>query len=51
MHITDLLKPQSIDLNAVVADKPAAVERLVDLMETGGNLADKALYKIGRAHV
>ena len=45
MRITDLLKPQSIDLNAVVADKPAAVERLVDLMEAGGNLADKALYK------
>ncbi len=41
MRITDLLKPQSIDLNAVVADKPAAV----DLMEAGGNLADKALYK------
>lgn len=45
MRITDLLKPQSIDLNAVVADKPAALERLVDLMEAGGNLADKALYK------
>ena len=45
MRITDLLKPQSIDLNAVVADKQAAVERLVDLMEEGGNLADKALYK------
>ena len=45
MRITDLLKPQSIDLNAAVADKPAAVERLVDLMEAGGNLADKALYK------
>ena len=45
MRITDLLKPQSIDLNAVVTDKPAAVERLVDLMEAGGNLADKALYK------
>ena len=39
------IKPQSIDLNAVVADKPAAVDRLVDLMEAGGNLADKALYK------
>lgn len=46
MRITDLLKPQSIDLNAIVADKPAAVERLVDLMEAGGNLADKALYKV-----
>ena len=45
MRITDLLKPQSIDLNAVVADKPAAVDRLVDLMEAGENLADKALYK------
>ena len=45
MRITDLLKPQSIDLDAAVADKPAAVERLVDLMEAGGNLADKALYK------
>ena len=45
MRITDLLKTQSIDLNANVADKPAAVAHLVDLMAAGGNLADKALYQ------
>lgn len=45
MRIVDLLKKQSIDLNAVVADKTAAIGHLVDLMDAGGNLNDKALYK------
>lgn len=45
MRITDLLKPQSIDLQACPATKLEAVDRLVDLMEAGGNLADKALYR------
>ena len=39
MRIVDLLKKQSIDLNASVAD------HLVDLMAAGGNLNDKELYK------
>lgn len=45
MRIVDLLKKQSIDLNAAVADKTAAVGHLVDLMEAGGNLNNKELYK------
>lgn len=45
MRIVDLLKKQSIDLNAVVADKTAAIGHLVDLMDAGGNLNDKGLYK------
>ena len=32
MKITDLLKVESIDLQAEVVDKPDAVNRLVDLM-------------------
>ena len=45
MRITDLLKPQSIDLQARLATKAEAIDRLVDLMDAGGNLSDKALYK------
>lgn len=45
MRIVDLLKKQSIDLDAHVADKPSAIDHLVDLMAAGGNLNDKALYK------
>lgn len=45
MRIVDLLKKQSIDLNAAVADKTAAIGHLVDLMDAGGNLDDKELYK------
>ena len=45
MRIVDLLKKQSIDLNASVADKAAAIDHLVDLMAAGGNLNDKELYK------
>lgn len=45
MRIVDLLKKQSIDLNAAVTDKTAAIGHLVDLMDAGGNLNDKALYK------
>lgn len=45
MRITDLLKPQSIDLQACPATKLEAIDRLVDLMEAGGNLSDKALYR------
>ena len=45
MRIVDLLKKQSIDLNAAVADKTAAIGLLVDLMDAGGNLNNKELYK------
>ena len=45
MRIVDLLKKESIDLNAVVTSKAAAIDHLVDLMEKGGNLKDKEGYK------
>ncbi|WP_294152584.1 PTS sugar transporter subunit IIA, partial [uncultured Selenomonas sp.] len=45
MRITDLLKAESIELGASPADKEAAIDLLADLMEKGGNLADKAQYK------
>lgn len=45
MRIVDLLKEESIDLAVQVADKPAALDKLVSLMAAGGNLADTAKYK------
>jgi PTS system fructose-specific IIC component len=45
MRIVDLLKKQSIDLHAAAMDKPTAIDHIVDLMEAGGNLADKEAYK------
>jgi len=45
MRITDLLKPESIQLGASPANKQAAIDQLADLMEKGGNLKDKAQYK------
>ena len=44
MRVTDLLKKASIELGAHVKDKPDAIKHLVDLMEKGGNLKDKAQY-------
>lgn len=44
MKITDLLKPQSILLNAAPTDKVDAIYTLGDLMDKGGNLSDKAEY-------
>ena len=44
MRVTDLLKNASIDLGAQVKDKPDAISHLVDLMEKGGNIKDKAQY-------
>lgn len=45
MKITDLLKVESIDLQAEVVDKRGAVNGLVDLMEKSGCLKDKEAYK------
>lgn len=47
MRITDLLKKSGIALNADVADKGAAIEKLVLLHEKCGNLIDVAAYKEG----
>ena len=44
MKITDLLKPQSILLNASPTNKTDAIYTLSDLMDKGGNLSDKAEY-------
>ena len=44
MKITDLLKPQSILLNASPTNKADAIYTLGDLMDKGGNLSDKAEY-------
>ena len=45
MRVTELLKNASIDLGAHVKDKEDAISHLVDLMDKGGNLKDKAQYK------
>lgn len=47
MRITDLLKKQSIELNAKVSSKADAIDKLISLQDAGGNLNDKALYKKG----
>ena len=44
MRITDLLKRDSIALNTAPADKEAAIRKLADLMDAGGNLKDKEQY-------
>ncbi len=44
MKIRDLLKSQSIQLGAKPTDKPSAIRLLADLMERGGNLANKDEY-------
>ena len=44
MQITDLLKPQSILLNADPVTKADAIYTLGELMEKGGNLIDKGEY-------
>lgn len=47
MRITDLLKKESIELNGVVANKQEAIEKMVELMAKGGNIADLEKYKAG----
>ena len=44
MKITDLLKPQSILLNASPTNKADAIYTLGDLMDKGGNLSNKAEF-------
>lgn len=44
MQITDLLKPQSVLLNADPVTKADAIYTLGELMEIGGNLIDKGEY-------
>ena len=45
MRITDLLSAQSVDLNFQVNSKAEAIDKLVDLMDSTGNINDKEAYK------
>lgn len=47
MRITDLLRPEGIQLNTAPRDKAAAIDLLADLQDKAGNISDKALYKKG----
>ena len=38
MRITELLKKESIELGVKVADKNAAIDKLISLMDAGGRL-------------
>lgn len=45
MRITDLLTTESIDLNFKVNSKSEAINHLVNLMYSTGNISDKEVYK------
>ena len=47
MRITDLLKADAVALGVKVADKQAAIDKLVSLHEKCGSLKDTAAYKDG----
>ena len=47
MKITELLRLESIGLGVKVSSKEETIDLLVDLMEQGGRLKDKAGYKEG----
>lgn len=47
MKITELLKKESILLGGKASNKEAAIDQLVELMDAGGRLKDKAGYKEG----
>lgn len=47
MRITDLLKKESMELSVKVSSKEEALDKLIHLMDAGGRLKDKAVYKEG----
>lgn len=47
MRIVDLLKKESISLNAAPKSKAEAIDMLVDLQVKGGNISDREEYKKG----
>ena len=47
MRITELLKKESIKLGVKVADKNAAIDKLISLMDAGGRLNSTQGYKEG----
>lgn len=51
MRITDLLNENNIDLSGKVANKSDCINRMIDLMETSGNIIDKEAYKKDNVHL
>lgn len=47
MKIVDLLKTTGIELNGAVNTKEEAIDRMVELMASGGNIADIEAYRAG----
>lgn len=47
MRITDLLKPNAIEMNVSLSSKAAAIDKLVSLHEKSGNLINADEYKSG----
>lgn len=45
MRIVDLLKPEAIKLNQAIADKSEAIEKLIELHASVGNISDKDLFR------
>ena len=45
MRITDLLRPESVELHTSAANKEAAIDKLIGLHVAGDNLADVEAYK------
>lgn len=45
MRITDLLRPESVELHTGAANKEAAIDKLIGLHVAGDNLADVEAYK------
>ena len=45
MRITDLLKPEGIELDGQVGNKTEAIDKMIDLMVNTGNIADKEEYR------
>lgn len=47
MKIRDLLKPESVIINADIDSKDQAIQKLIDLHDAAGNLSDKQIYTEG----
>lgn len=47
MKIVDLLKKESIELDGKVQTKQETIDRMVELMAAGGNIADVDIYREG----
>ena len=51
MKINDLLKAESITIDAGATTKEQAIEMMIDLHDAAGNLADKAVYTLSGMRV